>query len=267
MIPRSQITAWRSAGHPWQTDAMVEQDLIISAMLVTLFRDEALQRTFLFRGGTALHKLYLDRPLRYSEDIDLVQRQGGPIGSQFDRMRELLKDRFGTPRSKIGPNVATLSYRFDSEDSPPLPLRVKIEMNTREHMQILPAGNKRLEVRSRWFDGAADVPTYHPDELLATKLRALYQRRKGRDLFDLGLALRSLPLDSARLCKVFHGYMKAEGHSVTAAEFRANLEEKLNHPGFLSDTGPLVRPGTVFDPREDCELLDRTLLAILDSAA
>ena len=38
---------------------------------------------------------------------------------------------------------------------------------------------------SRWFTGAAKVLTYDLDELLGTKLRALYQRKKGRDLFDL----------------------------------------------------------------------------------
>ena len=38
---------------------------------------------------------------------------------------------------------------------------------------------------SPWFTGATDIITYELDELMATKLRALYQRRKGRDLFDI----------------------------------------------------------------------------------
>ncbi|MGH2469017.1 MAG: nucleotidyl transferase AbiEii/AbiGii toxin family protein [Chloroflexota bacterium] len=42
-------------------------------------------------------------------------------------------------------------------------------------------------MKSPWFTGSADVPTFALEELLGTKLRALYQRRKGRDLFDLVL--------------------------------------------------------------------------------
>jgi len=265
MIPRADITQWRSLGHPWQSDAMVEQDLILSAMLVMLFQDSQVRDHLLFRGGTALHKLQLPEPLRYSEDIDLVQREPGPIGPQFDRIRELLEDRFGEPRRKIGPGVATLTYRLESEDAPPLPLRIKIEINTREHDQILPVEQKAFAVNSRWFEGHADVPIYHVDELLATKLRALYQRRKGRDLFDLGLALRTLPIDAVRLCDVFHQYLSAEGHHVTASDLRANLQQKLEHPGFMGDCAPLVRPGTPFNPIRDAELLDRQVFAVLET--
>lgn len=40
-------------------------------------------------------------------------------------------------------------------------------------------------VASRWWNGEAPIPTFVLDEMMSTKLRALYQRRKGRDLFDL----------------------------------------------------------------------------------
>lgn len=265
MIPRADITQWRSLGHPWQSDAMVEQDLILSAMLVMLFDDAQIQESLLFRGGTALHKLQLAEPLRYSEDIDLVQRDSGPIGPQFDRIRGILEGRFGEPRRKIGQGIATLTYRLDSEDAPPFPLRIKIEINTREHTQVLPVEHKHFEVDSRWFKGQADIPIYHLDELLATKLRALYQRRKGRDLFDLGLALRTLPVDVHRLCETFQRYMAAEGHAVSAVAFRSNLEAKLKHRGFLSDCAPLIRPGNHFQPEEDYKFLNRRILGVLDS--
>ncbi len=79
MIARAHITAWRSKA-PWSTDAQVEQDLVISRALVDLFSHEVLGREVAFRGGTALHKLHFDPPGRYSEDIDLVQVNAGPIG-------------------------------------------------------------------------------------------------------------------------------------------------------------------------------------------
>lgn len=252
---------------PGSRTRLVEQDLILSAMLVMLFDDARIQKSLLFRGGTALHKLQLAEPLRYSEDIDLVQREPGPIGPQFDLIRGILEGRFGEPRRKIGQDIATLTYRLDSEDAPSLPLRIKIEINTREHTQVLPVEHKHFEVDSRWFKGQADIPIYHLDELLATKLRALYQRRKGRDLFDLGLALRTLPVDAHRLCETFQRYMQAEGHAVTAVAFRSNLEAKLEHRGFLSDCAPLIRPGSHFQPEEDYKLLNRRILGVLDSGS
>ena len=70
-------------------------------------------------------------------------------------------------------------------------------------------------MRSRWFSGSADLRTYELDELLATKLRALYQRRKGRDLFDLALALGGGGASSERIVEVFARYMSEEGARVT----------------------------------------------------
>ena len=59
MIPKADIVAWRQVV-PWVSDAQVEQDLIISRALVVMFRDFSIAEKLAFRGGTALHKLYLD---------------------------------------------------------------------------------------------------------------------------------------------------------------------------------------------------------------
>ncbi len=53
MIPGTDIAAWRSAGYTWRTNAMVEQDLIISRIVVGLFSDPFLRDALVFRGGTA----------------------------------------------------------------------------------------------------------------------------------------------------------------------------------------------------------------------
>lgn len=71
MIDRSSIMAWNEHA-PWTDPAMVEQDLIICRALVDIFSDPFLQKELAFRGGTALHKLYLQPQPRYSEDIDLA---------------------------------------------------------------------------------------------------------------------------------------------------------------------------------------------------
>ena len=68
-------------------------------------------------------------------------------------------------------------------------MRLKVEINTREHVAMLGYAKRSFSVRSRWFERTAGIRTFELDELLATKLRALYQRKKGRDLFDLMVAL------------------------------------------------------------------------------
>jgi predicted nucleotidyltransferase component of viral defense system len=71
----------------------VEQDLIISRALCAIFSDEYLSSRLAFRGGTALHRIYISPPSRYSEDIDLVQTVAEPIGKVFDKLREVLAFR------------------------------------------------------------------------------------------------------------------------------------------------------------------------------
>lgn len=119
MIPKAHIVEWRSVAQ-WVSDAQVEQDLIISRAMVAIFGTANLVDELAFRGGTAIHKLYIQPPRRYSEDIDLVQIRPGPIGKVIDELRKTL-------------NPLTLMYRMESEGPPAVPLRLKIEINTREH--------------------------------------------------------------------------------------------------------------------------------------
>ena len=263
MIPTAYIREWRERA-PWDVQTMVEQDLIISRMLVDLFADPFLRDNLVFRGGTALHKLCFPRPLRYSEDIDLVQRTAGPIGPVFDALRLALGDWLGTkPARKQGPGVVNLVYRLTSEDTPPKPLRIKVEINTREHFQALPLQERKFQVESRWFSGEARIPIYATEELLGTKLRALYQRRKGRDLFDLAAALRELAPRREQVVDAFRRYMEQEGQRVTRPQFSQNLAAKLLHPGFADDCTPLLRLGTPFDLEEDVRLVEQELLSLL----
>lgn len=232
---------------PWLLDAHVEQDLVISRAVIELFRMPNLASSLAFRGGTALYKLYLTPPARYSEDIDLVQVTPEPIGDTFDHVRAVLDPWLGEPRRQFKEGRVNLVYHFESEDQPPLRLRLKIEINSREHFAEL--GHVRIPyaVRSRWFDGEAEVTTYAVEELLGTKLRALYQRKKGRDLFDLSHALTKHGADPAGVITCFHRYMREGGHTVSRAEFEVNVAGKLQDPAFADDIGPLLRPGLKWD--------------------
>lgn len=263
MIPRAHVTAWRRQA-PWPTDAQVEQDLVISRALVEVFSNPLLSESVAFRGGTALHKLLVQPPGRYSEDIDLVQVEAGPIGDVLDALRSTLDPWLGEPKRKRGPGRVTVLYRFESTTRPVQRMRVKIEINSREHFSVLGMGNRSFEVRSRWFSGSASILTYALDELLGTKLRALYQRKKGRDLFDLWWAVRHARVDFDRVVRCFHEYLEHGGHRISRAEFEANLARKLDDPAFTADLGPILAPGVDWDLAEATRVLTDELLPRLE---
>lgn len=262
MIAPAFITEW-SQQCPWVSPAQVEQDLVLSRALVDIYSDPGLRERLLFRGGTALHKIVLRPAARYSEDLDFVQLREEPIGSTLDLIRARVNPWLGEPKSDIGPRGATLTYRFESELPPIIRLRLKIEINTREHLCLLPVEETRFAVDSRWFTGEAQLPIYATTELLGTKLRALYQRRKGRDLFDLWQAHKAGVLDAPAVATTFAHYMAAEEHPVSSAEFGINLSAKMKHAGFLSDTPPLLRPGVQYDPVEAHAWLTSEILPLI----
>ena len=262
MIARDYVTEWREHA-PWVSDAHVEQDLVISRALVEIFRVEELARRLAFRGGTALFKLHLRPAARYSEDLDLVQITPEPIGETFDAVRAVLDPWLGTPRRTIKEGRVNLVYRFSSEDQPPKPMRLKLEINSREHFTELGYVHAPFEVRSRWWSGTATITTFALDEMLGTKLRALYQRSKGRDIFDLWYALTQGAATPERVVACFSRYMREGGHRVSRATFEENLHLKLADPEFRADMTPLLRPD--FDWNVDLagEVVMRQLLSRL----
>ncbi|MEW6754174.1 MAG: nucleotidyl transferase AbiEii/AbiGii toxin family protein [Candidatus Latescibacterota bacterium] len=246
MIPRAQITAWRAQA-PWPTDAQVEQDLVLSRALVAMFSSPAVAQAVASRGGTALHKLFFAHPGRYSEDLDLVQIEAGAIGSTLDAIRATLDPWLGESGRNQGHGRITLLYRFETTARPVQSMRLKVEINTREHFAVFGIQRRELVVDNPWFSGRADVITYQLEELLGTKLRALYQRRKGRDLYDLWLALTSLEVDSEKVVECFRRYLEQSDTSISRAEFEANLSAKLQAPAFLGDIEPLLPSDANYD--------------------
>ncbi|MCK6531448.1 MAG: nucleotidyl transferase AbiEii/AbiGii toxin family protein [Polyangiaceae bacterium] len=262
MIPRANITAWRAVA-PWPSNEQVEQDLVLCRALVAMFSQKVVADRVVFRGGTALHKLFFGAAGRYSEDIDLVQRDAGPIGELIDAIRKALDSWLGSPRFKQGQGRFTLFYRFETSFSPVSTRRLKIEINTREHFAVLATETRPFTVDNPWFSGTAALPVYHLDELLGTKLRALYQRKKGRDLYDLWVALGTRKPRPAFVVECFRRYMDHAGAVVSRAEFEANLAAKLASAVFLEDLRVLVSPEVGYDPTRAAKVVKDELLARL----
>jgi predicted nucleotidyltransferase component of viral defense system len=135
-------------------------------------------------------------------------------------------------------------------------LRLKIEINCREHFSVL--GYKEIEhkIENTWAEGSCKLITFEAEEMLGTKLRALYQRKKGRDLFDLYHALMNLDLDTDLLVKCYKEYMAfSVDKPPTQKQFLRSMEEKLEDPDFSGDIYALLRPEIEYDQSQAYELV------------
>lgn len=262
MIGQNAITGWRSK-IPWRNDLQVEQDLILHAIILAIYSDPFLQKKIALRGGTCLNKFIWSTPMRYSEDLDFVQIVPEKIGPTADRLRIALKDIFedeGKSESKGG--SFKLFYSFIPENNPEHRQQIKIEINTREHFAIEGYRKIKMTLDSRWRSGAATVTTFSIEELFSTKLRALFQRCKGRDLFDLWMSQKLKP-DYKKIVNLFLEYMKRSQKKVHRDVLIQNLNDKIQDLSFLDDITALVVPGIDYNPAIAADFVNNELFSLV----
>ena len=254
MIPYNVITTW-GVTHPWPTREQIEQDMLLSKAICDIFNNRVLVDELVFRGGTALNKLVFREPYRYSEDLDFVRTNLGGIGEIMKELTELGYVSGYQVKTRMGqyPKVYWLTKAQSGID-----LRIKIEINTYERLSVLPFIKIKHEVQSEWYSAEADVPVIQVEEIAATKLRALYQRSKGRDLFDLWLLTIGAEVDTDLVCEVFYAY-RPPGY--TGKKAIENLEAKLKNTGFRYDTKNLISEKmNTYDPDNAAKVIIDTYL-------
>ena len=213
MIPKPSITRWQKNA-PWKRFSQIEQDLVISRVLVEIFNDEFLNENLAFRGGTALHKLFLNPAPRYSEDIDLVQIKPVPIKPVMQRIDDVITFFEESRRTEVKGHGAKVLYR---------------------------------------------------NELLGTKLRALFQRSKGRDLFDLDYSRKHMELNLSQVIDCFRKYItfSTGKKPPSRKEFTLNMDKKQKDPGFLGDMEAIIRSGVHYDQDDAFEWLRTEVITLM----
>ncbi|PYP83712.1 MAG: hypothetical protein DMF61_22195 [Blastocatellia bacterium AA13] len=142
-----------------------------------------------------------------------------------------------------------LVFRFGAEADPQVKPKVKVEINTREHIAVHDFKMYTFEVDNSWYRAKTEIATYEPEELFGTKLRALLQRHKNRDLFDLNERLKQLSLDPDKLVSCFEDYLALEGTSISRAMAEERMLKKLTR-SLTEDIGPLLPTGITFNGEE-----------------
>ena len=260
MIPTAFLQAW-SVKAPWPDLRQVEQDLIISRALCDLFNAPTLKDKIAFRGGTAIHKLLFKQPLRYSEDIDLVQVKAEPIGATVDAIREALSWLGRCQREQAGHSMH-LAFKFTPEVDSQATLKLKVEINTREHTNFLGIKRYPFALENDWYRGTTEIASFEPEELFGTKLRALLQRRASRDLFDLHQGLEQLTLVPEKVIACLDHYLALEGKPITRAIAEQRMLEKLTR-SLTEDITPLLPAGIQFGESDAIHAFERVWIELI----
>lgn len=253
MIPKPVLDHWRQIA-PFPLDQQVEQDLIISRSLVEIFNHDYLKDRIAFRGGTALNKLIFPKPLRYSEDIDLNRLEKGAAKSVIIAVREAMMPVLGKESSfKQTKNSLKFFYSYQAIDG--TNKQLKIEVNVRETLPNKLLAKVPYKVESDYFSGETTIVAFDTEEMIGSKIRALYQRNKGRDLFDL-----------YELGKMEHNWdnivasFKLLNIGASKKQFEQNLELKMKDAQFLEDILPLLPTGVTYDPQVACKWFSEVVI-------
>jgi len=276
-ITRQDILAHQTVV-PWSAQYQVEQDLLLCRAMVALFDDDFLSSQIAMRGGTLLHKVHLAPASRYSEDIDLVVVGDRPEDHVRLAIRRVLADVLGTPKASVWgtlelairnafqpSRILRMTYSLPSIIEPGRMLDIVVEANVTErtpHRAVVeipfsfPFRDKPVQTRIKGYD-------IH--EMLGTKMRAMFQRKRGRDLFDLYWALTKspTPVDPSAIIESFQHYLKQGKTTAGRAEFLEILEGHLRDRGFCSDMAPLARTGITYNPQTAGKYIKANLLKLL----
>ncbi len=198
MIPHAEVLALRGE---WNLRAdIIEKDYVLGWMLHSIATDSDLSETWVFKGGTCLRKCFFET-YRLSEDLDFTIVDGGPetprdLRSIFERIGEELYDRTGLEividertfirrRNRRGEPTTQGRIAYRGPSNPPTLPKLKLDLTSDEILVTTPDHRPILHPYSDAADLTARVYTYALAELLAEKIRALAERCRPRDLYDV----------------------------------------------------------------------------------
>jgi len=181
----------------WQlTEEVIEKDYVLGWLLWGIATDPLLGEQWVFKGGTCLKKCYIET-YRFSEDLDFTVLPGGPIRPEdvapaLARVLQRVSQASGIdfsarePAVRLRPGEVTAEGRvyYIGPRATPGPARVKLDLAADEKVTRPPV---LRDIAHPYPDGpfVDKVRCYSFEEVFAEKLRALGQRARPRDLYDV----------------------------------------------------------------------------------
>jgi predicted nucleotidyltransferase component of viral defense system len=236
MISKQELLQLRTE---WQLDiGVIEKDYVLGWVLAAIAVEPALAEHWIFKGGTCLRKCYYET-YRFSEDLDFTVIDGGPedpdeLTAIFQRVSVWLAQQSGiellvedgafVQRRNLRGNP-TIQGRLAYRGPNPQPTLPKLKLDiTSDEILVAPPVLRSI-VHSY---GDSPLPTdgvrcYSLAELAAEKTRALAERCRPRDLYDVVYIHRHPDLLSL------------------ATQVRNVLAQKCAHAGIAVPTADAIR--------------------------
>jgi len=199
---RNLVTEWGLR------EDVIEKDYVIGWVLWGIGSDPDLSIHWAFKGGTSLKKCYVET-WRFSEDLDFTVVPGGPdkpetiepiIKRILDRIHEESGIDFSIKPPAFKHNEKYLytegSIYYQGPRGTPNPTRIKLDISGLEKIARPTVLRAIAHSYSDSFPGTAQVRCYAFEEVFAEKLRAMGERCRPRDLYDIVLLFRRRDLQS-----------------------------------------------------------------------
>ena len=227
---------------------LAEHDYRITHLIHAIYSNEFLAQRLLLKGGSAINKFYLGELSRLSVDLDF--NHSGSKEEVLEDAKEVRSSIIDTIKNHDSSYATNYDHSYEQttvrakynavagEAVQP----IKIEISHVERFPILGSLTKGLALDT---GESIKVGTYSLEELLATKLRALYDRLKARDVYDLYMAYDLLK-DKTALRKMFLYYFYRDRKVFTPKIFFKKLSENT----YEDDVSGFIRPTVNFDLEE-----------------
>jgi predicted nucleotidyltransferase component of viral defense system len=215
---------------------LVEKDYVLGWLLFGFSKINSL----VFKGGTALSKIYFPEIWRLSEDLDFSL-----LSNDFSVVSRQIKEIFKLIESKSGIQL-NLKSEFYNPDYLQLKIQyiaaigrnwVKIDV-TKNDLVLKSSLRTVKRIYSDYTNFKVKVERL--EEIFCSKIRSVIERKKSRDFFDLW-KLMSLPIEFKTVNEVIGEKLKIKGIELKSIDqiFPKNLKETLE-PYWGKELGRLV---------------------------
>lgn len=188
---------------------VIEKDYVIGWVLWGISTSDELKNSWVFKGGTCLKKCYIET-YRFSEDLDFSVLPNGPVKpEELEPVIKRVLDRV-YEESGIDFSVKQSAYKYFSDHhytegsiyyrgprNAPSPSRIKLDITGKEKIVSPSVLREIIHPYSDAFRDSTKVRCYAFDEIFAEKLRAMGERGRPRDLYDIVLLFRREDLQAA----------------------------------------------------------------------
>jgi len=180
---------------------IIEKDYVLNWILAGISNQKELSETWIFKGGTCLKKCFFEQ-YRFSEDLDFTLADAKQISAKF--LHNKFQDISAWIYEMSGIEIPASNIQFEIYENPRGNLsvegrigyrgpmqrrgelsRIKLDLTNDEKIVLKPEERAIYHPYSDTLNDRTTISAYCLEEIFAEKLRALTERLRPRDLYDV----------------------------------------------------------------------------------